>query len=57
MERLLWKGPRGLTVWSIDDGAGGNDYLYRVTRYGATVTVCRSMRDVFAFLQDQHAVA
>jgi hypothetical protein len=57
MERLLWKGPHGLCVWSVDDGARGNEFIYRVTRYGATVTQCRSMRDVFAYLQSHHAVA
>jgi hypothetical protein len=57
MERVLWKGPHGLCVWSVDDAARGNDHLYRVTRNGATVTQCRSMRDVFAYLQSQHAVA
>jgi hypothetical protein len=57
MERVLWKGPHGLCVWSVDDAARGNEYLYRVTRNGATVTQCRSMRDVFAYLQSQHAVA
>jgi hypothetical protein len=57
MERLLWKGPHGLCVWSVDDGASGTQYLYRVTRYGTTVTECRSMRDVFTYLQSHHAVA
>jgi hypothetical protein len=57
MERLLWKGPHGLCVWSVDDGAGGNEYLYRVTRRGATLTECKSMRDVFDFLRNHHAVA
>jgi hypothetical protein len=57
MERLLWKGPHGLCVWSIDDFASGNPYLYRVTRYGTTVSQCRSMRDVFLYLQAHNAVA
>ena len=56
MERLLWKGPHGLCVWSVDDGARGNEYLYRVTLYGATVTQCRSMRDVFAYLQTHKGI-
>jgi hypothetical protein len=57
MERLLWKGPNGLCVWSVGDGAARDEYLYRVTRYGTSVAECRSMRDVFAYLQSQHAVA
>jgi hypothetical protein len=56
VEWLLWQGPRGLSVWSVDGSGSACRYLYRIKRYGTTLAQCGSMQDVFTFLRNQHAI-